>query len=837
MTKNFFFSVCLFVSLYSVPSFAQKDSTQTLITVLKTLEERFGVQFNYASSLVEGITLSTLDTSLSLDASLDTLSEKTDFSFVIISDKTISVKLKSILFCGYLKDKDTGEPLPYVTVENGRTATIANEEGYFELEGLRKNDLITIKHLGFKPLIRQVQYFNTLNCSTLYLVPHQEKLAEVVVYDFLIRGIDQLNNGAVQLDFERFNILPGLVDDDVLQSVQALPGVMSIDETVSNINIRGGSNDQNYISWDGIKMYQSGHFFGLISMYHPEITQKVELRKNGSSASETDGVSGTIAMKTDESLNSNLKASLGGNLIDVNGSADAPLGKKASLQVAARKSISDFVKTPTYANYFDRISQETEIDRNSSAVTNSDISFDFYDTAFRLLFNPSEKDRVRLNFIHTANQVTFNESAEIENEEEIRENNLSQTSIAAGIYHKRLWTEKFITEFSVYNTDYKLKAINANILEDQRFLQENKVSETGVKFLARNRLDSQFIWTNGYHFVETKVTNLDDVDDPRFLRLEGEVLRTHSVFTEMGFSSKNSATQMNLGLRFNYLDDFEKQLWEPRLSFNQRLGKHLNLEALGEFKHQSTSQIINFQNDFLGIEKRRWQLSNDGEIPVITSKQASLGLNYKKSSWLINAISFVKRVEGITTQSQGFQGPYEFVRTSGSYDALGFDLLLRKQFQDNNAFWISYSYLNSTYLFEQLLETTFPNNFDITHGLTAGINYHLGRLLLAAGLNWRTGRPFTAPEPNNELVNGEINYSGVNANRLKYYLRLDISANYQFNWGKNIKAQIGASIWNLPDQNNTLNTFYRITSQEEVQKIGQSSLGLTPNVSIKFFLN
>ncbi|WP_281540726.1 TonB-dependent receptor [Maribacter aestuarii] len=795
------------------------------------------MQFNYASSLVEGITLSALDTSLSLDASLDTLSEKTDLNFVIISDKTISVKLKSIMFCGYLKDKDTGEALPYVTVENGTTATIANEEGYFELKGLRKNDLITIKHLGFKPLIRQIQYFNTSNCSTLYLVPHQEKLAEVIVYDFLIRGIDQLNNGAVQLDFERFNILPGLVDDDVLQSVQALPGVMSIDETVSNINIRGGSNDQNYISWDGIKMYQSGHFFGLISMYNPEITQKVELRKNGSSASETDGVSGTIAMKTDEYLNSSLKASLGANLIDVNGSADAPLGKKASLQVAARKSISDFVETPTYANYFDRISQETEIDRNSGTVTNSDISFDFYDAAFRLLFNPSEKDRIRLNFIHTANQVTFNESAEVEDEEVIRDSNLSQTSIAAGIYHKRFWTEKFITEFSVYNTDYKLKAINANILEDQRFLQENKVSETGVKFLARNRLDSQFSWTNGYHFIETKVTNLDDVDDPRFLRLEGEVLRTHSVFTEMGFSSKNSATQMNLGLRFNHLDDFDKQLWEPRLSFNQRLGKHLNLEALGEFKHQSTSQIINFQNDFLGIEKRRWQLSNDGAIPVITSKQASLGLNYKKSSWLINAISFVKRVEGITTQSQGFQGPFEFVRTSGAYDALGFDLLLRKQFQDNNAFWISYSYLNSTYLFEQLPETTFPNNFDITHGLTAGINYHLGRVLLAAGLNWRTGRPFTAPEANNELENGEINYSGVNANRLKDYLRLDISANYQFNWGKNNKAQIGASIWNLLDQNNTLNTFYRITSQEEVQKIGQSSLGLTPNLSIKFFFD
>jgi hypothetical protein len=57
-------------------------------------------------------------------------------------------------------------------------------------------------------------------------------------------------------------------------------------------------------------------------------------------------------------------------------------------------------------------------------------------------------------------------------------------------------------------------------------------------------------------------------------------------------------------------------------------------EVLGEFKHQNTSQIINFQNDFLGIEKRRWQLTNDQDIPIIRSKQISSGLNFSKAGWL-----------------------------------------------------------------------------------------------------------------------------------------------------------------------------------------------------------
>ncbi len=615
---------------FSLATTAQTSDPQQLTTVLEGLQERYGVQFNYASVLVEDVEVSPPNAALSLQESLDLLSQQTQLSFVFVSDTIISIKQSSIHLCGYLKDKDTGEALPYVVIQNANKGTIANDEGYFELKEVSRDDLIRIQHLGYRTMDREITFFNTAKCDTIYLVPNQEKLAEVTVYDFLVRGIDKLDNGAFQLDFDRFSILPGLVEDDVLQSVQALPGIQSIDETVSNITIRGGSHDQNLITWDGIKMYQSGHFFGLISMYNPLITQKVALRKNGSTAADTDGVSGTIAMKTDEFLNQGISGSIGVNMIDANGAIDAPIGKKASLQVAARKAVSDLLETPTYSQYFDRITQDTELESNSTAVTNSDITFDFYDASLRLLYHPSEKDRFRINFIHTANEVRFNETAEVASQQQVRESRLDQSTIAGGIHYMRKWSEVFRIEAAVYNTDYKLKAINANIIEDQRFLQENKVSETGIRVMAENQLGSGLNWTNGYHFMETKVTNLDNVDDPLFIRLEGEVLRTHAVFTEIGMASKDKATQLNLGLRVNYLDEFRKQLWEPRLSFNHAFGKGFNVEVLGEFKHQSTSQIINFQNDFLGLEKRRWQLSNDNTIPVLTSKQASVGISFNK---------------------------------------------------------------------------------------------------------------------------------------------------------------------------------------------------------------
>ena len=225
------------------------------------------------------------------------------------------------------------------------------------------------------------------------------------------------------------------------------------------------------------------------------------------------------------------------------------------------------------------------------------------------------------------------------------------------------------------------------------------------------------------------------------------------------------------------LDKFEKHILEPRLSFTYQFLNNFSFEVLGEFKHQSTSQVINFQNDFLGIEKRRWQLSNDADVPVIRSKQISAGLGYSKKGWLVSADAYYKYVKGITTQSQGFQNQYEFIKTNGNYEAHGVDFILRKQIKDFTT-WLSYSYLKSDYTFNALPEQTMPNNFDITHAITFGANYTLENLKLSGGLNWHSGRPITQPVTGNEIVDDAINFEATNSSKLQDYMRVDVSAVY-----------------------------------------------------------
>ncbi|WP_406025749.1 TonB-dependent receptor plug domain-containing protein [Winogradskyella sp.] len=655
-----------------------------------------------------------------------------------------------------------------------------------------------------------------------------QELSEVMLSGYIVRGINKLNNGAFEIDISDFDILPGLIDTDVLQAVQAFPGIQSSNETVSNINIRGGTHDQNLILWDDIKMYQSGHFFGLISMFNPQITQRVSLTKNGSGTEFTDGVSGTIAMETDKDLSDAFKGNIGLNFIDANGFVDVPIGEKSSLQVAARKSISDFTETPTYNNFFERISQDTEIANNSANIINSDKTFDFYDVSLRWLYNISDKDKLRVNFINVANQLVFNENSMVNAVEDSRESSLSQNSTAGAIAYSRLWNSKFETSFEWYETDYKLKSINANILDAQRFLQENKVSETSVKFKADYKINTNLTWRNGYHFVETQVTNLDDVDSPLFRNLVSEVVRTHGIFSQLSYQSKDRNTNFIGGLRYNYIGKFSKHLLEPRLSFSHKFLNHFSFEVLGEFKHQNTSQVINFQNDFLGVEKRRWQLSNDTDIPVITSRQGSVGMSFNQSGWLISAGAYYKNVKGITTQSQGFQNQYEFIRTIGNYDVKGVDVIVRKELNQFNT-WLSYAYMNNHYTFEALPETNFPSNFDVTHAITFGTNYTGDHLKLSAGLNWNSGRAITNPVMGNEISNDAINYQATNSNQLQDYLRVDISGLYDFNLSKSKTANVGLSVWNLLDKKNIINSFYRLNNGV-VEDVNQRSLGFTPNV-------
>ncbi len=663
-----------------------------------------------------------------------------------------------------------------------------------------------------------------------------EYLDEVQVTNYLTKGISLKNDGTVTIKPNEFEILPGLIEPDILQTIQALPGVSSVDETVSNLNIRGGTHDQNLILWDGIKMYQSGHFFGLISAFNPYLTKEVLVTKNGTSAQFGDGVSSTVDMRLDTNLNDDFSGGLGFNLIQADGFAKIPLSKKLELQISARRSITDLIETPTYNQFFDRIFQDTDVTNNQTEFNNTvttNEAFYFYDFSTKLLYDISKKDKLRISFLTINNNLDYLEEANLNGIPEALSSGITQFNLAGGIEYLRNWNGAFTSSLHVYASNYDLKATNFDIINDQRLIQENEVLDTGIKLHTNYIFNNYLNWSNGYQFNETGVSNLQDVNNPLFRSFIKEVLRSHSAYSEINFKSSDLNTNLRAGFRANYFEKFDELLIEPRISFSQRFLNYLRFEVLGEYKSQTTSQIIDLQNDFLGIEKRRWVLTNNENIPITKSRQASAGIHYKKNDLLISAEAYIKDVEGITTRSQGFQNQFQFVNGIGNYQAKGVDFLINKQFT-NASTWLSYSYSKNDYNFDSLNNgKDFPNNVDLRHVLTFAGTYTLNNLKFALGVNWHSGKPTTIIQESNEIVDNVINYKLPNNDNLDDYFRTDFSTTYNFDLGRDTEAKIGLSIWNLLNKKNTLNTYYTLNDDDTVSKIENQSLGITPNVSFR----
>jgi hypothetical protein len=807
-----------------------KNQERSLSEILYDIRENSGYQFSYADDVIKDISIAAPPSDITLKETINYLRKETGLIFQFLKNKMIAISdsRNNLFICGYLIDNESRFPLQAVTVLGNNDRTISDEFGYFKLKIDQENEKIYIRHIGFQSLSVSPNRFIDKKCQNLYLVPQIETLSEVILRNYITRGIDKMFDGSFSINFSDFGILPGLIETDVLQTIQALPGIHSVDETVSDINIRGGTHDQNLILWDGIKMYQSGHFFGLISIFNPSITTDVSLIKNGTGVDLSDGVSGTISMKTANEVNNEFKGSVASNFINVDAFVDVPTGPRSSFQLSARKAISDIAETPTYDEYFKRILQDTEI--NPSIDT--DIKFDFYDTSFRWLYDITEKDQLRLNFLYVDNTLVFNETGTFEDIEESKESNLKQITIAEGLMYKRKWNNKFVTTFQAYETDYELKSENADLKANQRVKHQNKVSESSFKLNTFYKYNDQLSFLNGYQFTETGVTNLIEVDIPIFRQGTIEVLREHSAFSQVNYNSNSKRTKIKAGARYSFIEQFNVHIIEPRISLSHKIVDFLSLELLGEMKHQNTSQIIRPEVEFLGVEKRRWRLSNNSDIPLLKSKQASIGLNYKNGDWLISTDVYYKEVNGITSQSQGFLNQYKGIDAEGSYNIKGVDFLVNKNFNKVST-WLSYTYGENKYNFNDLEDVIFPNNLDITHTLTLGTSYTTNNFKISAGFNYHSGKPTTRPISGNEIVNNKINYESANSSNIKDYLRIDTSATYKFNLSKNIKAHTGISIWNAVNQENVINNYYKMSSNNTIQEVNKSALAFTPNLSFR----
>jgi len=829
-------------------SFAQENEKLGLRTFITQLENKYQVKFSYVDADIEDIEIR-IPSSNRLVNILTSIGEQTGIEIKQLNERYYALsKPKFVSVCGRVLDNFAENNVPGATMEVLGTdrALVTDSEGNFKLDGVDRTASLQIRYLGYTTKIVPIsELIGKSDCPKILLAERREELNEVVVYEFLAKGIVKETDGSVTLNTAKLGLLPGLVEPDVLFGIQALPGIKSIDETVSDINIRGGTNDQNLILWNGIKMYQSGHFFGLISAFNPYLTERVSIYKNGTPVQYGDGVSGVINMETKNTIGDEFFGGAGFNFISGDVFGQVPMNEKLAFQFSARRSTTDFLDTPVYGNFRERAFQDTEIRNQQNQRVNENLeqdeAFKFYDFSGKVLYDLNDYHNLRLSFIVIDNDLDFLET-DTENDETSR-SFLDQTNLSAGLQWTGEWTSRFSTHANIYFSKYDLDAQSFFPNQIQRLDQKNIVEERAIKIQSSFEVSKTLSWKNGYQYIETGITNRVFNTEPAFDIDSKDVIRVQAPFTSLDYSSPSRSLFASIGVRANYIENlgtigasFNRFLIEPRLNLNFRMANYLRAQILGEFKSQSTNQVIDLEQNFLGIEKRRWTLSNEEDLPLTQSKQGSVGINYAKNQFYLGIEAFYKQVDGVSTRTQGFQNENQFNGELGSYEAKGFEFLINQKGK-NHSTWLSYTYNKNDYTYDSIVPSVFPNNLDVRHTLTLAGTYSIGNLKLGMGINYRTGRPYTEPTHDNSLDNSifpaQINFEAPNSSRLPEYFRIDASSTYTFRINQRVRGKCGISLLNLTNRSNILNRYFRVSDESEIERVDNTSLGITPNASFR----
>lgn len=833
--------------LFSIGANAQQDLQYTnapLSDVLAELESLYNVKFSYNSEFVKEKQLSFQISDATLTKTLEQITKDLNVVFDKIDERYYILKGKRELsICGYLTDA-SNKPIEGATITNisQTMGSISDKQGYFSLKNVSLSDTLSISFLGYKTLSIPAASFKEQHCDNYILRASSYLLNEVVVQEYLAAGILKTQDGSIKINPKNLDILSGLSEPDILQNIQLLPGIESPTETASGLYIRGGSPDQNLILWDGIKMYNSDHFFGMISAFNPYIINDVNVSRSGSKSEYGDRVSGVIDIKTDTTIPLKTEGGIGLNMTHLDAYLKIPLSKNVGVLVSGRRSITDVIQTPAFNNLSSQVFQNSSISEDQiffdPDFSESNELFYFNDLTLKLIANLSEKDRLEISSLFTKNKLdyTFQDlQFDIGSSDKLNIQNFG-----ANTSWNRNWNDRFSSKTQIYYSDYDFNYAGEDVYPDENILTEksNKIKELGASLHTDWKLNKNITFSNGYQFFSNDVAYLIKQDD--YIESDKQKSPTHGLYSQLNYN-KAQQWYFDIGIRGNYYSKHSAVFIEPRIYAELIFGDHFRLKASAEIKNQAVSQIIEFATQDFGIENQVWALSSEDGSPILKSNQFSAGFLFTKNGWNFDLDTYYKNIEGLTSITRGFESA-EGNFSDGTSITTGIDILLKKRINNYSTF-IGYTYSVTDFLFDDLNQgEAFRGNNDITHSLTWSHAYKLNNLQFSLGWKFRSGIPFS--QASGFVDNTDetfIEYEAINAESLPSYHRADFSALYQFQLSKknsSLKAKLGFSLLNVYGRQNqlskTFGLFYYNDENDntalELGQIDRFSLQTTPNL-------
>lgn len=762
---------------------------------------------------------------------------------------------------GKVVEKGSGEALPFasILIKGTTSGVVANIDGFFSLVNVKTEGLVLIiRFVGYATIEYPVGDETNLKIE---LEPLTDELAEVVVMADGNKVFDVTSEiSATTMSTRQLSLLPSVGEPDIFRSLQMLPGVSSTSESSSGLFVRGGTPDQNLTLLDGMTVYKVDHFFGFFSAFNTNAVKDVRLYKGAFPARYGGRMSGVVELTGKTGSFEKAQGGVNLSLLSVGGHYEMPIGDKFSLFVAGRRSYSEVIKGGLFQDLIGNLTNGEPLNNtaleNATTIT-TDPDFYFFDWNTKLSYRPSDKDMITLStysgkdFLDES-QTTSDDITDAVNVNYQLEELTDWGNRGASAKWSRQWSPQVYTNllvagseyFSNYQRDEQLLATQEDsvVLDRKRkTFEDNNVIDLSFKADLEWQISLKSKAEFGVAYTHNDIEYENIRDDTVVILDRAQEAYYASVYGSFETKIGDKLT-VETGLRVTDYELSSDLLYEPRLNLSYDFNPDIKLKAAYGKHYQFANQIVN-QNISEG-SREFWLLSDGDLIDIGSAEHFVLGATYQKGEWLFDVESYYKNLDGITEFSLQFRrGPEDTVEELfriGDGVAKGVELLVQKT-QGNYTGWISYTLSE--------IQNTFPDlndgfayrplhyqrhEFKMVHALD------LGAWNLSSNFIYGSGKPFS--EPSNryqvELLDGRtLEYIGLgarNASLNPAYIRLDVSANYDFDIGSS-KARLGLSFFNMLGRRNVWYTEYDFgQSPPLINQINY--LGFTPNLnfSLKF---
>ena len=311
--------------------------------------------------------------------------------FILVINSTFSYSQKTITISGYIEEAETGEKLIGASIYDikSKKGTISNDYGFFSLTIPVDSIKIRVSYIGYVTQIYEDQPNVDINKN---FALSDQMLQEIEILSSKEELVHQKSEmSTVDLSMDKVRSLPALLgENDVMKTIQLLPGVQTGSEGTSGLYVRGGGPDQNLILLDGVPVYNASHLFGFFSVFNSDAINSTKLIKGGFPARYGGRLSSVIDIKMKEGNMKKFHGQCSIGLIASKISLEGPIIKdKTSFILSARRTYLDILAKPFIA--------ASQKNRNQGNINNSSSNtggYFFYDLNGKINHKISEKNRL-----------------------------------------------------------------------------------------------------------------------------------------------------------------------------------------------------------------------------------------------------------------------------------------------------------------------------------------------------------------------------------------------------------------------------------------------------------